>query len=167
MASAGRILIMPKGNYDSSATYEMLDMVSYNGTTWLAKKTVSNIEPSAANSEYWHNMFDLDIANNLTTTEEGKVLDARQGKVLADALGGYKISTVNLSGYTDNNGFFVETNIPDTTDILSCKLLGRSGYCFAYNNSGGVWSFMIEDWEKKPLVGSYVNIKVICASDSN
>ncbi len=59
MASAGRILIMPKGNYDSSATYEMLDMVHYNGTSWLAKKTVSNIEPSAANNEYWHNLVDI------------------------------------------------------------------------------------------------------------
>lgn len=59
MASAGRILIMPKGNYDPSVTYEMLDMVHYNGTSWLAKRTVSNIEPSAANSEYWHNLVDV------------------------------------------------------------------------------------------------------------
>ena len=59
MASAGRILIMPKGNYDSSATYEMLDMVHHNGTTWLAKKSVTSIEPSAANSEYWHNLVDV------------------------------------------------------------------------------------------------------------
>ena len=59
MASAGRILIMPKGNYDSSATYEMLDLVHYNGTSWLAKKTATGIEPSAANSEYWHNLIDI------------------------------------------------------------------------------------------------------------
>ena len=60
MASAGRILIMPKGNYDPSVTYEMLDMVYHGGTSWVAKKTVSNIEPSAANSEYWHSMLDFD-----------------------------------------------------------------------------------------------------------
>lgn len=58
MASAGRILIMPKGNYDSSATYEMLDMVHYNGTSWLAKKTAKGIEPSEANNEYWQIVFD-------------------------------------------------------------------------------------------------------------
>jgi len=58
MASAGRILIMPKGNYDSSATYEMLDLVYYNGTSWLAKKTVKGIEPSEANNEYWQIVFD-------------------------------------------------------------------------------------------------------------
>jgi len=58
MASAGRILIMPKGDYDSSATYEMLDLVKHNGTSWLAKKTATGIEPSAANSEYWQDVID-------------------------------------------------------------------------------------------------------------
>ena len=103
MASAGRILIMPKGNYDSSATYEMLDMVHYNGTSWLAKKTATGVEPSAANSEHWHNMFDIEIANNLTTTDEGKALDARQGKILNDKKQERIMESVNLarqSSYT-------------------------------------------------------------------
>ena len=65
MASAGRILIMPKGAYDSSATYEMLDLVSHNGTTWLAKKTVAGIEPSADNSEYWQNMVNMSATDYL------------------------------------------------------------------------------------------------------
>lgn len=59
MAAAGRILIMPKGAYDKSITYEMLDLVSHNGTSWLAKKTVIGIVPSEANSEYWHNMVNI------------------------------------------------------------------------------------------------------------
>ena len=72
MASAGRILIMPKGNYDSSVTYEMLDMVGYNGKTWLAKKTVMGIEPSESNSEYWHDMVDIDsIVNEKIAAQNG------------------------------------------------------------------------------------------------
>ena len=59
MASAGRILIMPKGTYNASTTYEMLDMVNYNGASWLAKKTVTGIEPSEANSEHWHNLIKI------------------------------------------------------------------------------------------------------------
>ena len=57
MANAGRILIIPKGNYDASVTYEMLDLVSYNGVSWIAKKTVVGIAPSEG--EYWHNMFNI------------------------------------------------------------------------------------------------------------
>ena len=53
MVSAGRILIMPTGNYDSGATYEMLDLVFHGGASWVAKKTATGIEPSVANAEYW------------------------------------------------------------------------------------------------------------------
>ena len=59
---------MPKGAYDASATYEVLDMVSHNGTTWLAKKTVVGVEPSAANSEHWHNMFNMAAGDYLHVT---------------------------------------------------------------------------------------------------
>lgn len=113
MASAGRILIMPKGNYDSSATYEMLDMVHYNGTSWLAKKTAKGIEPSATNSEYWHSMFDLDIANNLTTTDAGKALDARQGKVLNEKIENLK-STVMLLSTTNDYSDWTEVALSET-----------------------------------------------------
>jgi hypothetical protein len=56
MAIAGRVLLMPKGAYDASVTYEMLDMVSYDGVTWVAKKTCVGIIPSADTSEYWFAM---------------------------------------------------------------------------------------------------------------
>ena len=56
MATAGRILLMHKGEYQASVTYEMLDMVSYDGVTWVAKKTCIGITPSSSNSEYWFAM---------------------------------------------------------------------------------------------------------------
>lgn len=60
MTTAGRILIMPKGDYDSTITYEMLDLVKHNGTSWLAKKESTGIEPTNSNSEYWQNMFEAE-----------------------------------------------------------------------------------------------------------
>lgn len=60
MASAGRILIMPKGDYNADTEYERLDLVYHNGTSWIAKKTSKGIEPSNANSEYWQMMFGFD-----------------------------------------------------------------------------------------------------------
>ena len=56
MAIAGRVLLMPKGAYDASVTYEMLDMVSYDGVTWVARKASVGITPSADNAEYWFAM---------------------------------------------------------------------------------------------------------------
>lgn len=59
MTTAGRILIIPKGDYDSTKTYEMLDLVKHNGTSWLAKKDVAvGVEPTVENSEYWQNIFE-------------------------------------------------------------------------------------------------------------
>lgn len=72
MASAGKILIMPKGEYNSSTTYQMLDLVKHNGTSWLAKKTVVGIEPSKTNSEYWHSMFDIS-ANDFLSKDGGTI----------------------------------------------------------------------------------------------
>lgn len=60
MQKAGRILIIPKGDYDSSINYEILDLVKHNGTSWLAKKESAGIEPTIENSEYWQNMFDAE-----------------------------------------------------------------------------------------------------------
>ena len=53
MPSAGRILIMPKGNYDANTEYEMLDLVFHGGASWVAKKNAKGIEPSLANEEWW------------------------------------------------------------------------------------------------------------------
>lgn len=92
MANAGRILIIPKGAWSADQTYEMLDLVNHGGASWLAKKTSAGIAPSIETNEYWFNFMgittkEVQIANNLTTTAEGYVLDARQGKALMDTLG--------------------------------------------------------------------------------
>lgn len=75
MTTAGRILIMPKGNYDSTKTYEMLDLVKHNGTSWLAKKECTGVEPKTSNDEYWQNMFDADsfVDSKLDALVEAKV----------------------------------------------------------------------------------------------
>lgn len=51
---------MPKGDYDSTIIYEMLDLVRHNGTSWLAKKETKGNEPTNANSEFWQNMFEAE-----------------------------------------------------------------------------------------------------------
>jgi len=73
MASAGRILIMPKGDYDSSVAYEMLDLVTHNGTAWLAKKESVGIEPSVNNAEYWMLLFDVSNIEARLSNIEAKV----------------------------------------------------------------------------------------------
>ena len=54
MINAGRVLIIPKGDYDPAVTYEMLDLVTYNGMSYIAKGTTVNNPPT--NTTYWQSM---------------------------------------------------------------------------------------------------------------
>ena len=83
MATAGRILIMPKGPYDASVTYEMLDMVSHEGATWLAKKTSVGIAPSDSVSDYWFKMVGINEADMEAFKEE--ILEEVSGMLSAAA----------------------------------------------------------------------------------
>ena len=75
MASAGKILITPKGKWNSGTEYEVLDLVRHNGIPWLAKETVQEIEPSDGNDRYWFKLLDVDkLINNKISqymTEKG------------------------------------------------------------------------------------------------
>lgn len=55
-ASAGRVLIIPKGDWNAETTYTGLDMVRHNGASWICKNTCTNIEPTEANSANWQMM---------------------------------------------------------------------------------------------------------------
>lgn len=54
--SAGRVLMIPKGDYDATATYTMLDVVSYQGKSFVAKQTTTGNAPT--NTTYWQLMVD-------------------------------------------------------------------------------------------------------------
>ena len=116
MTSAGRILIMPKGNYNAETEYEMLDLVSYNGTSWLAKKTTKGIEPSDANAEHWHNMLDFDPGSaDISKTGDGTVKGAIANLEERKANGGFIRFTQNPEG----KDYIIHTfDMPNRNDII-------------------------------------------------
>lgn len=54
--SAGRVLMIPKGDYNAAETYTMLDVVSYQGKSYVAKQTTTGNAPT--NTTYWQLMLD-------------------------------------------------------------------------------------------------------------
>lgn len=162
MAIAGRVAIVPKGDWSADATYKRLDAVTYNNTLYFAKKDVP-AGTATNNTEYWsrsivggagaiatkedagtvkpadgltvaedgtlkvsidgttltmdqvNNVIKLadtlkdkingafpaaNLINNLTTTEAGFGLDARQGKALDDKITEINGSLTALSHYS-------------------------------------------------------------------
>lgn len=66
--SAGRVLMIPKGDYNAAETYTMLDVVSYQGKSYVAKQTTTGNAPT--NTTYWQLMIDAQghtIKNSTTT----------------------------------------------------------------------------------------------------
>jgi hypothetical protein len=89
-ASAGRVLIVPRGEWKSDVTYNMLDLVNHNGYAFLAKTTVVGIEPNDDNFKYWHNMLDINkiVKEAITNTfadEVGDMLQERFADMLSEA----------------------------------------------------------------------------------
>lgn len=101
MAVAGRILIMPKGAYNSETTYEMLDLVSHNGTSWICKKTCVGIAPSEG--EYWQHMFNVSAEDVMKLQSDVKTLQTKMTSVESK-----KIS-VEHQTYESDEGYFCES----------------------------------------------------------
>jgi hypothetical protein len=174
MADAGRILIIPRGDYNANSTYDKLDLVKYKGTSWLAKKNATGVEP--VEGEYWQKIFDLGTANNLTTTAEGFALDARQGKILNDMLLSNYIGIRDMvsTNFNDQkeNGIYsfgsntLYTNHPKFSwglllvirsgQYIKQIALGANSQDFAYRHSpnGGVnWGTWINLGDPRIIVG--------------
>ena len=80
--SAGRVLLIPKGDWNAQTTYTGLDWVRHNGAAWVCKNTCTGIEPTEANSANWQIMsrdgsqitVDAEISNTSENPVQNKVI---------------------------------------------------------------------------------------------
>lgn len=157
MASAGKILIMPKGEWNIETTYEMLDLVSYNGGSWIAKKTVVGIEPTEANTEYWQNMMRENIEN--FTFAEG-FYGRKHGDQVTLYFHGYAIE-----GNTQGNGGNIGQEYAPIHDAVFTVVVQGVGICIAVINSAGYLSLYNADQSQyisgsiSGVVSYLINIK--------
>lgn len=117
MASAGRILIMPKGAYSASVTYEMLDLVIHNGSSWVAKKTVKGIEPATANAEHWQQMSDFELLDD-------RKQERRTQSVTVSANSSY----THTMAYRESGFLFVHGDGMEYTAIFACCGVNESAF---------------------------------------
>ena len=200
MAIAGRVAIVPKGDWSAETEYKRLDEVTYNNTMFIAKKAVPK-GTLPTNAEYWsksivggasaiatkgdagivkpadglsiaedgtlkvsidgttltmdqvNNVIKLadtlkdkingafpaaNLINNLTTTEAGFGLDARQGKALDD-----KITEINGS---------LKLNIPIVVNMDVLAFEDKNPKYFA-NLQQGIYIYFLLYGDGKYLIG--------------
>lgn len=81
-ASAGRVLLIPKGDWNASTTYTGLDWVRHNGAAWVCKNTCTGIEPTEANSANWQMMARDGDSVTADTAMSDTSTNAVQNKVI-------------------------------------------------------------------------------------
>lgn len=94
MAIAGRVAIVPKGDWSADAIYKRLDAVTYNNTLYFAKKEVP-AGTVTSNTEYWSKSI-VGGAGGVATADEAGVVKPADGLTIAED-GTLK---VNIDGIT-------------------------------------------------------------------
>lgn len=82
MAIAGRVAIVPKGDWSANATYKRLDAVTYNNTLYFAKKDVP-AGTVTSNTEYWSKSI-VGGASAIATTEDAGIVKPADGLSIAE-----------------------------------------------------------------------------------
>jgi len=95
MAIAGRVAIVPKGDWSADVTYKRLDAVTYNNTLYFAKKEAP-AGTATSNTEYWSKSI-VGSASAIATTEDAGVVKPDGKSMSVDESGTLRI---NLDGTT-------------------------------------------------------------------
>ena len=82
MAIAGRVAIVPKGDWSANATYKRLDAVTYNNTLYFAKKEVP-AGTATSNTEYWSKSI-VGGASAIATKEDAGIVKPADGLTVAE-----------------------------------------------------------------------------------
>lgn len=94
MAIAGRVAIVPKGDWSADATYKRLDAVTYNNTLYFAKKDVL-AGTATSNTEYWSKSI-VGGAGAIATKEDAGIVKPADGLTVAED----GTLNVNIDGIT-------------------------------------------------------------------
>ena len=134
-----------KGDYSGLTSYSVGDVVKWtDGTVFILRKPCTSGTPPT-DSLYWERMvqpmdqvvrFILDgvsmaeggaltgkVANNLTTTASGKVLDARQGKTLKGYIDAIKPDdkTLQIKSSTASSTKVFDITVDDSGELTATE----------------------------------------------
>lgn len=89
--NAGRVAMVPKGEWSASTAYVRLDVVQYNGSSYVCKQDGTGQNPSTATT-YWQLLASgIDPSNYYTKTETNTKLGSKQDALVS----GQNIKSIN------------------------------------------------------------------------
>lgn len=156
MVSAGRILILPKGDWNNTTMYNMLDLVSYNGITWLCKRQCVGITPSVEQVEYWQQfgsaapIASTSVAGLVMPDGTTITIDPTTGAIAVPIAKTNGVGLVKPDGTTitiDANGVISSTggNLSNLGDVAITSL---------QNGQTIVWNAANQKWQNGDVAGT-------------
>lgn len=157
MVNAGRILIMPKGDWNSLTTYDMLDLVAYNGVAYLARQTNVGQNPSTDTSmTYWQ---PFGTASAIATTSSPGLVMPDGETITIDNTGLINVNIDNNTLVYDSvNGYLkavVSSALANLTDVNITS--AQNGQALVYDNTS-------QKWENTTLYGSGIAMSSVDAT---
>lgn len=127
--SAGRVLLIPKGAYDGSATYSALDVVSYGHNSYVAKQATTGNLPT--DTTYWQILTNVTADASPTSgsrnlVESGGVYSELALKANTADLGTAAAKN-STNAVTENSTDLVESGAVYTADKGIYAVMGQNG----------------------------------------
>lgn len=119
----GKVSCVPRGNYSASATYYALDIVGYQGGSYLAMQEVTGITPSNDQTNW------MQLSGPGLPGDKGE-----QGDPGTPA--GFGEATATIDDTSGTPSVDVETSGPDTAKIFSFSFSGLKGSTGATGEQG-------------------------------
>lgn len=124
----GKIMVTPRGDYQDYVEYDRLDLVAYQGSSYIALKPVEGITPSD-DGEYWqlHGSGAYQCAKEAGyegTEEEFRAAQAEVPQLKSDLTKYLPLTGGTLSGriiyFSDGNGYVGLNNLLNAA-FLTCR----------------------------------------------
>lgn len=125
----GVVGFVGKGNWNSSATYNQLNVVYYNGSSYVARVDVpANITPGTSSESYWQKLLDGALITQITAgtpTIDGdysktiitvSLLDGTQQQFTISVKNGVTISSITAGEPQEDNGYTKTTITVSVSD---------------------------------------------------
>lgn len=143
----GKVGVVMKGGWSSSATYETLDAVSYYNSLYIAKRAVpANTTPT--NTTYWQKAVGAESASktNITSYKTSLVTGGSVYLLRSD-------NCITISGSINFAALDSSDILFDLSEVLDFTI-GDDIKFVAFNSSGTFFKFMLSTGKKITSYGS-------------
>lgn len=156
MVSAGRILILPQGTWDNATMYNMLDLVAYNGISWLCKRQCVGITPSVTATEYWQQFGSS--APIASTTVAGLVMPDGQTITINTTTGAIAVPTATAAALglvkVDGTSITIDANGVISSAGGNLSNLGDVAITSLQTGQVLIWNQTNQKWQNGTIAGA-------------